>query len=89
MGKKTVIRRMSKRWDLLPEIRDAIYADDDTPEAIDIPPAFTKPIFSAPAAIAAPEPVPVPAEHADPGDRDGLASEYFPDHEEIPPHLQK
>lgn len=31
MAKKTVLRRMSKRWDLLPEIRDVINADDDTP----------------------------------------------------------
>jgi len=31
MAKKTVLRRMSKRWDLSPEARDAITADDDTP----------------------------------------------------------
>lgn len=29
MAKKTVIRRMSKRWDLLPEVQEAINADDD------------------------------------------------------------
>lgn len=34
MAKKSVIRRMSKRWDLLPEIRDAIFSDDDTPEPL-------------------------------------------------------
>lgn len=47
MGKKTVLRRMSKRWDLLPEIRDVINADDDTP-----PPfnglIVSKPIFDTP-----------------------------------------
>lgn len=32
MGKKCPLRRMSKRWDLLPEIRDVINADDDTPD---------------------------------------------------------
>jgi len=47
MGKKCPIRRMSKRWDLLPEIRDAIYADDDTPEPIEVQ-AHSRPIFSSP-----------------------------------------
>lgn len=42
MAKKTVLRRMSKRWDLLPEIRDIINADDDTP------PPFGQPVVSAP-----------------------------------------
>lgn len=41
MAKKTVLRRMSKRWDLLPEIRDVINADDDAPQ-------FDKPVVSAP-----------------------------------------
>ena len=31
MVKKCPIRRQSKRWDLVPEIREAINADDDTP----------------------------------------------------------
>lgn len=50
MAKKTVLRRLSKRWDLLPEIRDAIYEDDDTP---DLRPnlAVSKPLFE----IAKPE----------------------------------
>ncbi len=42
MGKKTVLRRMSKRWDLLPEIRDVINADDDTP------PPFNQSVVSTP-----------------------------------------
>jgi len=53
MAKKTVIRRMSKRWDLLPEIRDVINADDDTPTTIVEPvrPVFeTKQLFDVPAA---------------------------------------
>lgn len=45
MAKKTVLRRMSKRWDLLPEIRDVINADDDVPEAIKAP--MMKPVFDA------------------------------------------
>lgn len=32
MGKKCPIRRMSKRWDLMPEIRDVMNSDDDTPD---------------------------------------------------------
>ncbi len=32
MCKKTVIRRHSKRWDMSPEIRDAMNADDDSPD---------------------------------------------------------
>lgn len=47
MAKKTVVRRMSKRWDMLPEIRDAIYADDDTPEPIEIQTTTTRPIFGS------------------------------------------
>lgn len=46
MGKKTVLRRLSKRWDLLPEIRDVINADDDTPPPLDTV-KITKPIFTA------------------------------------------
>ncbi len=43
MAKKTVLRRMSKRWDLNPEVADAIIADDDTP------------LFRAPSPVAASE----------------------------------
>ncbi len=32
MAKKTVLRRMSKRWDITPELRDVLDADDDVPE---------------------------------------------------------
>ena len=32
MAKKTTIRRMSKRWDLSPETREAMNADDDVPD---------------------------------------------------------
>ena len=31
MAKKTVLRRMSKRWDLSSEIAETVYADDDNP----------------------------------------------------------
>jgi|HubBroStandDraft_6_1064221.scaffolds.fasta_scaffold163192_2 recombination protein RecT len=59
MAKKTVIRRMSKRWDLLPEIRDVINADDDVPAEIKAP--MMKPVFDvsplAPAGEAEPEEV--------------------------------
>jgi recombination protein RecT len=55
MAKKTALRRMSKRWDLLPEIRDVINADDDVPAEIRAP--LMKPVFDAPtAAPAASEP---------------------------------
>lgn len=37
MGKKTVLRRMSKRWDINPEVRDAIDREDDTPSDIPKP----------------------------------------------------
>lgn len=43
MAKKTVLRRMSKRWDLLPEIADVINRDDDMPVEIRAP--MAKPIF--------------------------------------------
>lgn len=32
MAKKTVIKRMSKRWDITPELRDALDSDYDTPD---------------------------------------------------------
>jgi recombination protein RecT len=56
MGKKTVIRRMSKRWDLLPEIRDVINADDDTPAN------FAAPLFKAPLFDSQPKALKTPAE---------------------------
>lgn len=46
MAKKTVIRRASKKWDITPEIRDAIEADDKQFERDVTPPAtptFTQP----------------------------------------------
>jgi recombination protein RecT len=54
MGKKCPVRRMSKRWDLLPEIRDIINKDDDTPEPFGQV-TTTAPLFS-PKLVAAPEP---------------------------------
>jgi len=45
MRKKSPIRRMSKRWDLLPELRDVINADDDTPPPLDAPKAMSTPLF--------------------------------------------
>jgi len=49
MAKKTVLRRMSKRWDLSPEARDAITADDDTPEfESSVTVAPKTPVFSGP-----------------------------------------
>lgn len=52
MAKKTALRRLSKRWDLLPEIRDVINADDDTPAEIKAP--MMKPVFDATMSPAAP-----------------------------------
>ncbi|HUD73755.1 MAG TPA: recombinase RecT [Terracidiphilus sp.] len=54
MRKKGPIRRMSKRWDLLPEIRDVINAEDDTPD-IPQPVRMARPIFSLPAPAPEPE----------------------------------
>lgn len=50
MGKKTVLRRMSKRWDLLPEIRDVINADDDTPPPLNAL-TISRPMFNEPKPI--------------------------------------
>lgn len=44
MAKKTVIKRHSKRWDLPPEVREAINADDDSAE-FNKPTAFARPLF--------------------------------------------
>lgn len=52
MAKKTVLRRMSKRWDLLPDIRDVINADDDVPVGVAHP--VSKPIFDTPVSLPAP-----------------------------------
>lgn len=46
MAKKTVIKRHSKRWDMSPEIRQAMNADDDSLQ-LDRPPTPVKPIFSS------------------------------------------
>jgi len=58
MGKKCPLRRMSKRWDLLPEIRDVINADDDAPDfSPKLPvaePRMRKAIVTAP--VTEPEP---------------------------------
>jgi recombination protein RecT len=59
MRKKCPIRRMSKRWDLLPEIRDVILAEDDLPADIaPTRPTMARPLFTLP--TAAPEPVDAP-----------------------------
>lgn len=50
MAKKCPIRRMSKRWDLMPEIRDVINQDDDTPD-FNAPKAEAKPIFASTAKV--------------------------------------
>jgi recombination protein RecT len=57
MGKKCPIRRMSKRWDLLPEIRDIIYAEDDAPKDIPKEIRMARPIFSPPSLPEPPPPV--------------------------------
>jgi len=56
MGKKTVLRRMSKRWDLNPEIADVINADADTPEKVISGVVTSRPIFSPQIADAPKEP---------------------------------
>lgn len=47
MVKKTPLRRHSKRWELQPEVRAALTADDDTPIDIVTTAAPSKPIFQA------------------------------------------
>ena len=54
MAKKTVLRRMSKRWDLLPEIREVINADDDTPPPFGAS-VIAKPVFEVKPAAEVPE----------------------------------
>jgi recombination protein RecT len=59
MRKKCPIRRMSKRWDLLPEIRDVILAEDDLPDDISTKrPEMKRPLFTLP--TGAPEPIDAP-----------------------------
>lgn len=72
MAKKTVLRRMSKRWDLLPEIRDVINADDDTP------PPFGQVVTAAPI-FSAPKVLEKPVEEAPP---ESEAPQSDPPHEE-------
>ena len=66
MRKKCPIRRMSKRWDLLPEIRDVIMAEDDLPS--DIPKqAYARPLFALPESKPDPEqPAPTESNEAAP-----------------------
>jgi recombination protein RecT len=60
MGKKTVLRRLSKRWDLQAEIRDVINADDDTPQPFGQL-TVSRPMFEAPKQVAeTSEPLPEP-----------------------------
>lgn len=49
MAKKTVLRRMSKRWDISPEAFDGINQDYDTPADIQRPP--TKAVILSPIAL--------------------------------------
>lgn len=49
MMKKTVIKRHSKRWDLSPEIRQALNADDDAPSFNE--PKVATPIFKTKPAV--------------------------------------
>ena len=69
MRKKCPIRRMSKRWDLLPEIRDIINAEDDMQADIRPGLAVSKPLFE----IAKPEPAAIEA-----GDGGGEAEQPAP-----------
>jgi recombination protein RecT len=59
MAKKCTIRRMSKRWDLMPEIRDVIYSDDDVPGEIKQV-KVSRPLFESPR-LPEPEPETLPA----------------------------
>lgn len=61
MAKKTVLKRMSKRWDLLPEIRDVLNADDDVPDIREV--KITRPLFEAPRL---PEASPEPSQEPEP-----------------------
>lgn len=67
MAKKTVIRRASKRWDISPEARAAIEADDKQFEERDVTPTTTRPKFLG--ALAEPEPEPLPAAGTETADK--------------------
>jgi len=58
MAKKTVLRRMSKRWDLSPEARDAITSDADVPDFEVSVPEVKTPQFPEPPPMLTP---PTPA----------------------------
>jgi recombination protein RecT len=68
MAKKTVIKRHSKRWDMSPEIRQAINADDDSATELGQQPKISAPIFKekAPVTIHAAEEMPQLEEQNDP-----------------------
>jgi recombination protein RecT len=61
MAKKTVIKRHSKRWDLMPEIRDVLYADDDN-LPVKEPKPMLRPIFASPQIENGPQIEPEPPE---------------------------
>lgn len=69
MGKKCPLRRMSKRWDLMPEVRDVLSADIDTPPPLNDT-VVSKPLFTQPALenktvkepVITEEPTPIEAE---------------------------
>jgi recombination protein RecT len=83
MAKKTVLRRMSKRWDLLPEIRDVINADDDTPPPFGTV-TTTRPLFE-PKALPTPEAEPAGEEpQADAPEPDAPVDEREPEAEAPP-----
>lgn len=69
MMKKTAIKRHSKRWDMSPEIRQAMNADDDTAPPIEEVKPPVKPIFKTPA----------PAPVVDAGAVEGVSESPEPD----------
>ncbi len=76
MGKKCPLRRMSKRWDLLPEIRDLINADDDTPPPFSNQSVVSSPLF-APKVL--PQAAPEPEQAAEAPQPDAPPEGYNPD----------
>jgi hypothetical protein len=60
MAKKTVLRRMSKRWDLSPEARDAITSDSDVPDFEVSVPEVKTPQFPEPPPMLTPPTTPAP-----------------------------
>ena len=87
MAKKTVLRRMSKRWDLLPEIRDVINADDDTPALNEV--KVSAPLFQPrPAVAALPDAEYGQPEHEQPQQPEHVEHEQAqPEHVERPSHF--